>query len=498
MIKQKVKKLNTHLGELAVGQSLKAKVTLGTLWLGGGSTFEQGLRFIRNMILTRILAPEVFGIMAIILAVKMAVQSMTEVGIKKAVIQNPRGGEKTYLNGAWWLSLIRGILIYVVAYFAIPWIANFYENPQLTLLMRIGFLSILLDGLTSPRAYVAIKKMNFKHWMIIFHGGSALGIVTAVILAFFMRNAWALVIGLAVESLARCVLSYVVCPFCPGIHFNKRDLHALFKYVRGVFGLGILYFIFMRADVFVIGKLCSRSDLGLYSMALALAQTPFQLITALMDQMAMPVFSKIQNDNQRINQVIMLITAIILYTCFPLLVFLILHGGDVLHLIYGAQYARVAVPFALIFCTWLIRFCSMPIVQLYFALGRPELHRAFTGIRTICILVLIYHSVKWFGLVGAAAASLIAMIIGYIFQIIRLHKLTKLDLFKYSMIFIRTIALSCFILIIWAVVHSSFVSTPIIRMIPGALGCLLVYSYFIFEMIKVKDKSEYTLVTPFK
>jgi O-antigen/teichoic acid export membrane protein len=482
---EKIKNLTSKLGPEG---DLRSRVLVGSVWLGIGSGFEQGLRFFRNIILVRILAPEVFGVMAIVLAVKMGIETVTEVGIKKAIIQHPKGDDPSYLNAAWYLSLGRALWLFMLAYVCAPWVANFYDNVSLSSLIRITFIGVLFDGTLSSRAYVAIKQMKFKQWALINNGGGAIGVLTALLLACFMRDIWALVIGIIMESVARFIISYWVFPFLPRLIFDKAYTKDLLAFTRGVFGLGLLYFIYMRADVFVLGKLCTSTELGLYTMAISLAQIPFQFITALMDQMAMPVFSEMQNQNERINRTILRITKGIAYLCFPLLFFLFLHGRDLLALVYGPMYTEAALAFAIIFAAWLFRFCSIPIAQLYFALGHPELHRLFTAIRTGVIICIIYPAVKLYGLNGAAIAGMVSMLIGYIFQVIRLKEMTHLNLWEYMLVFIKAIGISTCVVLVWAITRTLLPTQPVIGMLPGLLGCLFTYGLMILTMNKFKGK----------
>ena len=209
------------------GKSLKARALSGGMWLGAGGGVEQGLRLLRNMILARILAPEAFGLMAIIIAVNSALEAFTQIGIKEAIIQNPKGEEKTYLNGAWWLSFSRSVGLFLIGVISAPLIANYYEiNNHLTIL-QLSFLSILFNGAISAQAYIAIKRMEYKKWVWIANGGGICGIVTAISLSFFFENVWALVIGFITEAIARFILSFIICPFIPRLKFDRVHLKAL-------------------------------------------------------------------------------------------------------------------------------------------------------------------------------------------------------------------------------------------------------------------------------
>lgn len=461
-------------------ESLRARIMRGGIWLGLGGGVEQGLRFIRNLILVRILAPDAFGLLAIILVVNAAFESFTQIGIKEAIIQNPKGKEITYLNGAWWLSFVRSIGLFIIGYLISPWISEFYEMPEMLTMMRLSFLSILFNGAFSVNAYVKIKEMKYKKWVLIEQGGGAIGVIITIILAFMIQNVWALVIGFVFGAGMRCLLSFIICPYCPGFQFDKESLLKLFKFARGMFGLPILYFIFTKIDIFVIGKLCSKNDLGLYSMVLALTQIPSQLISIFIGPLLTPAFSEMQSHNERINNTIMKTTALLVFIWFPMLTFIILYAKDLLDIIYGPQYMLLAVPFAVLFATTMMRTLSALFATFFFAIGKPELQRLFVGIRAIIIVLIIYPAVKRFGLLGGAISLLMAMIIANIILLIQMRKLTKFDVTKYSYLFLKALSVSLIVFIAWIATYNYLPNNSIIKLIPGAIGCLL---SFILSML---------------
>ena len=152
--------------------SLKARVFRGGVWLGAGSLTEQVFRFTRNMILTRLLAPEAFGIMAIIQSTTAIIQCLTEVGVKEGLIQNPNGDKEEYIGAAWWVAFVRSLSIYAMLFAAAPFAAHFYGNPELRGLLRVATLGMIFEGAISTKAYVALKHMKFSRWAIVNHGGA--------------------------------------------------------------------------------------------------------------------------------------------------------------------------------------------------------------------------------------------------------------------------------------------------------------------------------------
>ena len=279
------------------------------------------MRLVRNALLARILLPNEFGTMAIVLAINTFFESFTEVGIKQSVIQNPQGNKNEYLNSAWWLGFFRSILLYTIAFFSAPYIADFYNNEQLTLLIRISFLGLIFKGLMSTGVYQSLKNMNFKKWTIINNSGGLFGIFSAITLAFIYKNVWALAIGFLLEWVARFILSYILLPIRPKFYIEKQSMRELLIYAKGMLGLPILTFIFIRADIFVLGKLDTQANLGLYSMAAALAFIPLRLLTKVISETVMPAFSKMQNNFKNLNEALFKVTRIIFLMSMPMLIF---------------------------------------------------------------------------------------------------------------------------------------------------------------------------------
>lgn len=471
--------LTERIKAAITGSGLKARAARGSLWVGAGSGADQALRLVRNMILTRLLAPEAFGLMAIVLAVNTFFESFTDVGIDTAIVQNPRSEEHSYLNAAWWISAGRAVGLYALVFIGAPWLGHFYHQASLATLMRVAFLSNLFRGAMSPRTSVAHKKMDFKRLVAINQGGGVCGVLMSVLLALVIPGVWALVIGYATESVVRCVLSFVLCPYRPAFQFDKAAVRQIYEYSRGLFGLPILTFIYMQADIFVIGKLLPTALLGIYSMAASLGRVPLSLAGTPMGQIANPAFSEIQSDNERMKRTLLRITSAFALVIFPAIALAALYGKDILLILYGARYAQAAAPFAIIFVSALLGVASIPVLSIYYMTGRPQLNRLFAILRTVLILALIYPATKFYGLTGAAAAVLTSMVIACIFQVLRLHKIIGLNPWQYVRAFAGGVPFLLPIAVVWVATHGRLGLGPIAQVVIGGLACLMGYVPFL-------------------
>jgi O-antigen/teichoic acid export membrane protein len=435
-LRQNYNRVKVEIGGLLLGDGLRAKAMRGGTWLGAGSVAEQAIRFARNMLLTRLLAPGAFGAMAIVMSCSSIVGTLTDVGQRAAVIQNPRGREKAYLNAGWWMGMGRAICMYVIIFAMGPWVARFYGNAQLCGLLRVALLSTLFDGAMSPRSILPQKEMKFGRWMAISNGGAICGVITTVVLSFWLRDVWALAIGACSENAFRCLLSYILCPGLPSLGWDRQVVRELYKFSRAVVGLSFLNLIFLRTDIFVLGKLYSPTTLGLYTMAVLLVQTPSSFLTNMMGQILFPTFAHVQDNKERINRILVEATSWLILFGLPAVVAIYLCGHSLLKVIYGARYVAAFGPLAVAATVVFLNVLNAAITCVFNGIGRPALHRRAVAASAVAMLIAIYPASKLLGIVGGQVAALLAIVISYFLQVMRMRGLTGLDLLRYGRAFL--------------------------------------------------------------
>jgi O-antigen/teichoic acid export membrane protein len=412
-------------------ERLLARCARGGAALAAGTFVERGARFARNMILARILAPEQFGIMAIVMAANQLFEALTEVGVIQAIIQNKKGDTEEFLNVAWWFSAVRGIGLYLIGFLAAPFVASFYDEPLLTSLLRVAFLAMLFSGLTSPRLYVLQKHLKFGKYVWIMQGSGLAGTVLTLVAAIYVRNVWALVFGLVAEVVIRCLMSFILCPIRPRFTFDKESSRDLFRFSKGMVGLPILTFVVMQADIFVLGKVCSKDLLGMYSMALALANIPVMVFSRVAGPLILPVFSGLQNDLARLGETLLKTTRLVWLFGLPLAVCLTVFSKPILTVVYGSPYAAAAPAYGLLCFYVVLYMTSIMIASVYMSIGRPEVHRTFTIVRALLVAMGIYPAARWLGPSGAAGTLLICLLLAMVIQVFNLGRVIDLSPRRY-------------------------------------------------------------------
>lgn len=484
-------RIRQRVGTALAGGSLKSRVFRGGAWLGAGSFAEQTFRFARNMILARLLAPSAFGTMAVVLSASSVLQALTEIGVRDGLIQNPRGAERQYVDAAWWMAFSRSLLVYILLFASAPFVARFYGNLEITALLRVAVLAVIFEGALSANAYIALKKMEFRKWATLFHGGSICGVVITVVLGFFIRGVWALVIGVCAEGAIRLILSYAICPYLPRLRWDRDAIQELVKFSRGLFGLSLLNLIFSRTDIFVMAKLFSAEQMGLYTMAIFMVQTPAGFILKLMGQVFMPTFSEVQGDAVRTNRILLKITALVMFVGMPVLVFIVICSRPLLTVIYGSRYAGGETALILASCVAIINLFNGQLTGVFYANGQPHLHRRSVTIMAVAMMVTIYPMVKWLGLAGGQLAAVIAIGIGFLLQLERMRKLTGLDLARYGKTFLWASLISASVLLAGAGIRVfSVMARPVPSIALGLAGCLLAYGVTAFMLFRRRDFGE--------
>ena len=441
------------------------------------------------MVLTRVLAPELFGLMALVVGFSSILESLTEAGVRYAIIQNPRGGERAYLTVAFWFSCARGLLLYLAAFMCAPLVSRFYGNHEITLLVRITCLSIVLNGCLNVALFARMKSMDFKSWALACNGGSILSVTATVLLAFLVPSVWVIVFGIVSDAAIRCILSYLVCPFAPGLKLGKEEFRALLRYSRGFAGLPILFALSRNVDIFVLAKVIPSSSMGIYSLCSSLVRAPQSFLNGLVAQVALPALSAVQEDEHKSRKAIVQGTSLLACIALPALAFVCVYATSILGVIYGTRYAAAGIPFAFLFTAAAAETITLPITTLYFSAGRPELERLFLMVRAGVLIVLIVPGSLFFGWNGAAFSVLVATIIACGVQTARLRSISNIGVGDFLKALRTALFPTALALSICLIGETAFGQTGlIIRAFFAAGGLVFAYGVTAYSVVSFKGR----------
>ncbi len=321
--------------------SLKSLALRGSAWTVGMQLVNNFMRLASNMILTRLLVPEAFGLMLLVGVFTGGLQMFTDLGINQNIIQSPRGDEPAFLNTAWTMTVLRGVVLWILACLLTWPFAMFYEEPQLLWLIPVVSFTSVISGFTSTRLVTLSRKLELGRASMVDFVTQLACLLSMVCFALIYRSVWALVCGAIVMQITRmCLSHFVLTGHKVRFAWESDAVKSLYRFGRWVFVSTLLTFVARQADKIMLGKLIDSNMLGIYGIAITWALVPTELLQKVANQVAFPVFSRLKESPDglshaqaaRVRRPLSILGGII---C----TILIVGGDDLMHLLYDPRYA---------------------------------------------------------------------------------------------------------------------------------------------------------------
>lgn len=380
------------------GGRLMARVFRSTSWILLGYGGSQGLRLASNLILTRILFPEAFGLMALISLVTVGLMLFSDVGIAPSIAQSKRGDDPDFLNTAWSIQVMRGICLWVVATgLALP-LAGFYNAPELATYLPIAALSLLVTGFNPTRIETAHRHLLMGRLTLLDLASQLIGLIVMVVLAWWLQSVVALVIGGVVAPLAKLALTWA---FLPGdanrFQWEPLAVRELVTFGKWIFLSTAFWFFASQGDRAVLGKFLSLESLGIYNIAFFLASFAMQLGTAVTGRVMIPVFRDAKHEVAKIAKLRFAISGVTL----TLLLIMALIGPWLVGVLYDARYAQGGAIVTLLAVAQIPQVIGMSYDQAALAAGDSRRFFVVSASRAVFQITFLIVGVNLYGVVGA-------------------------------------------------------------------------------------------------
>lgn len=280
-------------GQASSGPSIGARAARGTVWTGVRIFLENVLRLGSNLVLTRLLFPEAFGLTALITALVVGLGLFSDIGLNTSVVQSQRGDDPRFLRTVWTLQVLRGVALWAIASaLALP-MAWFYGEDQLRWLVPVSSLTALLAGLNSLSLSLMQRHMQLGRLAGIELASQAVTVAATVAWALAHPSVWALVGGSLIGSVTRVALSHTVARGVPfGFAWDRESAQQVLGFGKWIFVSTALFFLTAQADRLLFGKLFSVAVLGIYGIGLVFATLPSQLLWSIGSFVLLPAFSQ--------------------------------------------------------------------------------------------------------------------------------------------------------------------------------------------------------------
>ena len=400
------------------GGTLKALLLRGFAWTTLGFAGSQVLRLASNLALTRLLAPEHFGLMAIVTVLLIGLAMFSDIGLGPSVVRSQKTKDERFLNTAWTMQIVRGaVLVMICALLGVP-AAHFYNEPQLAWLLPVAGLPLLITSFAPIQVYTLQREVALGRLIGIDFIAQIAAIIAMVGAALVYRSVWILVLGAVVASLVKTVAQWRILP----VHRHRldwapEDVHELVRFGSWIFLSTLLSFGANSAGSLVLGKLASMEKVGLFTIAATLAKASEQFYEQISQRVLFPIYATLNTEgNAAAKPRITKIRAVLVALFVPPMCLAACFGPQIFHLLFDARYQGGAWMFQAILLG-LVPSVITSTLPYFLSQGNSRLNTGVSAVKFvgyIAVIAIGYHLGGDNGaIVGMAALPVLLYLLEY-------------------------------------------------------------------------------------
>lgn len=370
-----------------------SSLTSTTIKAFGWSAIEkftvQGITFLLQVILARLLVPSDYGIIGMVAIFLHIAQVFVDTGFANALIQKKECTQTDY-STVFVYNLLVSIVIYVFFYFISPFVAYFYETPELTKVMRVISITIVLNAIPIVNRTILIKDVNFKIIAKISLIATITSGIIGVTMAYYGLGVWALCGQTIILSVVQCILFYVFEKWRPSAIFSIKSFKLLFSFGSRMLITNLIGAFYTNMYTLVIGKRFSKVELGNYTRADQFASFPASSFVAIIARVVYPVFCKIQDDDKKLREAYRRIIRLSSYFIFPVMICILSLAEPFIHVFLTDKWSGAVIFMQILSLDWILNHLTSINLNLLYVKGRTDLALRLEIIKkTIAVLILI-------------------------------------------------------------------------------------------------------------
>ncbi|MGB3533239.1 MAG: MOP flippase family protein [Microcoleaceae cyanobacterium] len=459
--------------------NLRQQAVKGIFWSAIQKFGNQAISFVVFFCLARLLEPEAFGLIALASVFLAFVQIFLNQGFAEAIVQRQEL-EPEHLDTAFWVSLIISILLTVISVSVADIVAQGFNQPELAPIIRWLSLGFLLSAFNSVQQAIFRRNLAFKALAARSLVASCAGGIVGVVMAFSGFGVWSLVGQQLTNNIAGILVLWWASDWKPGLKVSQKHFYELFHFGINILGFNLLNFFNRRSDDFLIGYFLGPTALGYYTIAYRLLLLMTNLFTNTMAQVALPTFSRLQSQPEKMRQAFYTATQLSSLVAFPAFLGMALLAPELVPFLFGENWLPsipVMQVLAFIGILHAIEYFNQSVIL---AMGKPGWRLKINAINAVANVIAFMIVIQW-GILAVAAAYVIR---GYLFLPLPLwaiYQLIKINFKTYWSQFIAPFISSIVMVgIIFAikVYLGNYLSLPILIAVCTGVG-IIVYSIMI-------------------
>ncbi|MBB4660011.1 oligosaccharide flippase family protein [Parvularcula dongshanensis] len=368
----------------------------------GGSSL---VRFASNLVLSRLLAPEAFGVVLFITSIQFVMALLSETGIGAFIIRSEKGNAPHVLDTVWTISALRGLALALIGVVIAPFVAPLLGQGEYTTVLQVSALTFLIAGLRSPAANTQRRERKDYYNSLVEFGVFVLTTVLTLLLAWWLRSYWGLILGTIGGSAIGTVASYVCYKGSwRRLRIDRDVAMELWRFSRFIAASSALTIVIVQFDKFFIVGSMPMEVVGLYSMAWSLAMMPEKLVVQFSRRVFYPeVAHQIRQGPatpRTYHHPIRVIRPLVGFVCGGAVTF----GPTFFEICFDPRYLTAGAFFSILCVRPILAAFSRPAENMMVALGHPRTKFTADVMRAAYLPVAGWVSFHYFGVWGLLVA----------------------------------------------------------------------------------------------
>lgn len=390
--------------ELPAG-SLRGHAARGVKWSFIGLFGRQAVRLLLVIVLARLIGPENFGITAQAMIFILFIGLFLDQGLGATLVQRPELTREVFAS-VFWLNALTTVGLCVLTVAGAPLVAAFFDQPELTDVVRVLAISVLFLGVgVIPRALLQ-RQLRFRTLAVAELGGALAGGVAGTLMAVNDGDYWAIVAQAVVTDVCATSALLAVAGRLPGAP-SWRGIRDTFAFSSRILGVTIVEFGQRNVDNALIGKVLGAGPLALYAVAYRSVMIPVMSLAHVANRVSLPIYSRLQDERARVQRYYLLSARLIAIVSFPLMTLVVIEAPRGVPLVLGDEWEGAVAPMQWLAAAGIWQSVQSTLGPMLVAIGRPDLQLRYAIVTTTVYVASFVVGLEW-GIAGVAAAYAIA------------------------------------------------------------------------------------------
>lgn len=421
--------------------SIQKKAFSGVIWTFIDIVFAKGISIAAAVLLARLLTPRDFGLMGMIYIFTNISSTLVDSGMNSSLIRSQDADTKDF-STVFYSNIGLSTLLYVIIFACAPWIANFYNEPELTIIVRVYALFIIITSFASVQHSILSKAMNFKKLMLLNLPGNIIGSIAGITMAYQGYGVWSIIAMHLLTQAVFSLLLWVVSDWKPRLFFSKLILKKHFSFGYKLMIANLINSGFTNLYNVIIGKFYTTQQLGQYERAKSFSAYPLLILTSVIGKVTYPLMSSIQNETERLKRTYVQILKLSFFISVPILLTLSVVSKPLFLLALGKQWEEASIFFSILCLAGILYPLSAFNLNLIKVHGRSDWFLKLEIIKKSLLLVVLAVTFS-FGVYVLVWGAVVVSVTGFLINAYYTSKLINYKVREQLLHMVKTIALGC-------------------------------------------------------